>query len=298
MSGANIFAATCVSILLLAISAFAQDCPGDFHLQNYDGAGQVACPCFVVGEEAGVVLTAPAAHYPLEILKISVGWGSQFGGAPQSLEQSLHLYAGSLPNPGVPIFSLPGPALNDGFINQFNIEFTPGNKTIASGPFTVTLEFLNQNAGQVFAPSVVHDNTACQGGKNVVKAIPGGWGDACVLGVTGDWVMSVEYRCDGATDTHTLTSASGLLGVYPNPFMGESRIAFSLQTQSHTTLQVFDVSGRVVRTLIDRSYAAGPHSVTWQGNDAAGERVAPGIYFLRMVAGAESYTKKVVLRKQ
>ncbi|UCH82578.1 MAG: hypothetical protein JSW50_08810, partial [Candidatus Latescibacterota bacterium] len=62
------------------------------------------------------------------------------------------------------------------------------------GPFTVTLEFLNQNANDPFAPSMVHDGNGCQGGTNVVFAIPGGWADACLLGVTGDWVISVYYE--------------------------------------------------------------------------------------------------------
>ncbi len=170
-------------------------CPEEAPLRHYTGGGSVACPCFVAGEEAGVVLTAPVGHYPIEILKIRVGWGSVFGGTPAQIENAIHLYSGGLPNPGSPQFSLPGPLLNDGVINEFNIEFLPGNKIINSGPFTVTLDFLNTNSGNPFAPSVVHDGNGCQGGGlNVVKAIPGGWSDACLLGVTGDWVFEVVYR--------------------------------------------------------------------------------------------------------
>ncbi len=161
-------------------------------LQNYTGAGEVACPCFVPNEQAGAVFTLPANQYPIEIVRVGIGWGSAFGGTGQTIEQALHVYAGGLPNPGAPIFSLLGPVLNDGFINEFNID--PANVTIASGPFTVTLEFLNDNAGDIFAPSVVHDNNGCQAGKNVVFAIPGGWTNACALGVAGDWVFYVTYR--------------------------------------------------------------------------------------------------------
>src|SRR5262245_63721763 len=49
-------------------------------------------PCFAPGEQAGVVFTAPAAHYPLEILRVGIAWGSQSGGAPSSLEQAIHIY--------------------------------------------------------------------------------------------------------------------------------------------------------------------------------------------------------------
>jgi hypothetical protein len=136
----------------------------------------------------------PASEYPIEILKVGIGWGSQFGGSPQTLEQAIHIYQGGLPNPGTPIFSLVGPQMTDGFVNEFDIEFVAGNKIITSGPFTVTLEFLNQNAGNPFAGSVVHDGNGCQPGKNVVFASPGGWNDACPLGVTGDWLFYVKYR--------------------------------------------------------------------------------------------------------
>lgn len=289
-------------LLALAAPVLAQDCPGDHPLQNDNGAVLGVCPCFIVGEEAGVVLTAPAEHYPIEILSISITWSSQFGGAPQTLEQALHLYAGGLPDPGSPIFTLLGPQMTDGFINQFNIEPIPGDKTIASGPFTVTLEFANQNSGNIFAASVVYDTDGCQPGKNVIKAIPGGWSDACSEGVSGDWVMSVVYRCSTPTDAgesaeHTLTSGTGLLGATPNPFVSSSRIAFALRNPQHASLRVYDVRGRVVATLTDRLYGAGQHFVTWQGQGDAGDRVAPGAYFLRLEAGDRSFTQKIVVRK-
>jgi hypothetical protein len=171
-------------------SAFAQ-CT-EHTLQNWTGAGMVSCPCFVPGEQAGTVVDAPVGDYPIKILRIGIGWGSQFGGQPQVLEQAIHVYGAGLPNPGAPIYTLPGPQLTDGFINVFDVSAL--NWTVNSGPFTVTLEFLNQNAGDPFAPSVVHDGNGCQIGKNVVFAIPGGWNDACPLGVTGDWVFYVDYE--------------------------------------------------------------------------------------------------------
>ena len=163
-------------------------------LQSYTGAGQAVCPCFAPGEEAGAILNAPAAHYPIEILRIGIGWGSAFGGTFPSVERAIHVYGAGLPNPGAPIFSLPAPELNDGFINEFNIDPLPGEVIVSSGPFTVTLEFENSNGGDVFAPSMVHDGNGCQAGRNIVFASPGTWRDACSLGVTGDWVVYVIYR--------------------------------------------------------------------------------------------------------
>jgi hypothetical protein len=154
----------------------------------------VACPCFIPGEQAGAVFTLPPSVYPIEIMRVGIGWGSQFGGGGQTLEQAVHIYAGGLPNPGTPIFPLVGPQLTDGAINEFNLGVLPGEIVIDSGPFTVTLEFFNQTAGDPFAPTAVNDGNGCQSGKNVIYAIPGGWLNACSAGVTGDWIFYVKYR--------------------------------------------------------------------------------------------------------
>jgi hypothetical protein len=177
---------------LLPVSARAQCAETLF--QNYTGVGQVACPCFVAGEQAGAVFTLPPSVYPVEILRVGIGWVSQFGGSGQTVEQAVHIYAGGLPNPGTPVFSLLGPVLTDGAINEFNLAPLPGEIVIPSGPFTVTLEFFNTNVGDPFSPTVVNDGNGCQSGKNVIFAVPGGWLDACSAGVTGDWVFYVKYR--------------------------------------------------------------------------------------------------------
>lgn len=183
--------AAVVALAAMPRGAHAQ-CPQQ-HAQNYTGTGNGICPCFVAGERAGAVFTLPVDVYPVEILKVGIAWGSQFGGTGTTIEDAIHIYAAGLPNPGAPIFSLVGPVMTDGVINEFNLEPIPGEITIASGPFTVALEFNNANAGDIFAPSVLYDG-GCQSGKNVIFAIPGGWKNACTEGVPGDWLIYVKYR--------------------------------------------------------------------------------------------------------
>jgi hypothetical protein len=296
--------AAAVVILALAVvpeSASAQ-CAEEPPLHNYTGAGAVACPCFVPGEQAGAVLEAPAAHYPLEIVHIGVGWGSQFGGNPAQIEQAIHVYAGSLPNPGSPVFTLVGPQLNDGVINDFDIDPLPGEVTIASGPFTVTLEFFNSNAGDPFAPTVVHDGNGCQWGKNVVYAIPGGWNDACALGVTGDWVFYVIYKpClpTGVDDgPYVLSTAPAFLHMpRPNPFASSTQIEFVLERPGLADVSVFDVGGRRVAALAKESYPAGVHVVSWEGRDDGGGLLPSGIYFVRLRVGDYTSVRKILLAK-
>ncbi len=186
------FLASIVLAPTLALAGGVDPCPEVGPVQHWTGGGQISCACFVPGEELGAIFEADPSEYPIEVLRVGFGWGSQFGGAPQSLEQAIHLYDGALPNPGSPIFTLPGPVMNDGFINEFDISIVPGNKVINSGPFTVTLELAN--ASGIFNANPAHDGNGCQPGRNVVYDNFGAWHDACSLGVTGDWQVHVVYR--------------------------------------------------------------------------------------------------------
>ena len=281
---------------------WAQVCPEEPPLQNYTGGGSVVCPCFVDGEQAGAILDAPADHYPIEILRVGIGWGSQFGSAPQSLEEAIHIYAAGLPNPGTPVYSLLGPVLTDGVINEFDLEPLPGEITIDSGPFTVTLEFANSNAGDPSAPSMVHDGNGCQSGKNVVFAIPGGWYDACLLGVTGDWVVYVIYRqvnCGSGVEEELVGSGptAVLMKPQPNPFQHETHLGFALSSEEHVELSLYDVGGKRIDTLVDDVLAAGSHSAIWSGRAADGNPVAPGVYFARLRTETTVATRRVIFSR-
>jgi len=291
--------AVILATLLFSPHPSQAQCTPEPALQNYTGGGTVACPCFVPGEQAGSVFTAPAAHYPIEILRVGIAWGSAFGGAPNALEAAVHVYAAGLPNPGAPIFSLEGPQLQDGFINEFNLEPLPGEIVINAGVFTTTLEFQNSNAGDPFSPTVVHDGNGCQAGKNVVFAIPGGWSSACALGVTGDWVFHIVYKqvnCNVDVE-HELVSASQamLFAPRPNPARNGAELEFMLPADGPAAVAVFDLSGRRVAELASGWRTAGRHHVRWDGKDAGGARVAAGIYLVELAAGGTRSTRKLTI---
>jgi len=82
---------------------------------------------------------------------------------------------------------------------------------------------------------------------------------------------------------------------YPNPFNPNTTISFSLKESGMVTLHVFDVSGQLIRTLADKFYPAGTHSVIWNGRDSGGNRVASGVYFFRLTTGNYSKTRKMIL---
>lgn len=105
---------------------------------------------------------------------------------------------------------------------------------------------------------------------------------------------------DGKTSTPI---AFELSQNYPNPFNPSTTIKFTLPSPEDggstlsTTLKIYNVLGKVVRTLIDEPIAPGVHHKIWDGRDEEGNQVASGIYFYRLRAGALQDTKKMVLLK-
>jgi hypothetical protein len=83
----------------------------------------------------------------------------------------------------------------------------------------------------------------------------------------------------------------------PNPFNPTTAIRFSLGSRENVTLAVYDLGGRLVRTLASGSREIGSHTVTWDGRDNAGRPVSSGVYFYRLDAGKFSDTRKMVLLK-
>jgi hypothetical protein len=91
--------------------------------------------------------------------------------------------------------------------------------------------------------------------------------------------------------------AFALRGATPNPARTLAHIAFDLPAQAAVSLQVFDVSGRVVRTLAHSSMPAGAHVVAWDGRDANGRRAPAGVYLYRLrAAGFESTGRLTLVR--
>jgi hypothetical protein len=93
------------------------------------------------------------------------------------------------------------------------------------------------------------------------------------------------------------TSKLSLSQNAPNPFSSETTVRFALPNAGPVSLQVFDVSGRKVATLVDRTLDAGPHSVSWNGRDDSGSAVATGVYLVRLQSNGETVTGEMVRMK-
>jgi hypothetical protein len=88
-----------------------------------------------------------------------------------------------------------------------------------------------------------------------------------------------------------------VLSNYPNPFNPSTTIRFDLPTEGHVTLNIYDLTGRLVRVLAAGNEACGLHSVKWDGMNEAGALVAAGLYFCRLEYDNSSGEKQVLVQK-
>lgn len=129
-----------------------------------------------------------------------------------------------------------------------------------------------------------------------------------------DWEPGYWYKV-AALDIHDNVSGYALLGPseltgdddplpplrdyvaqnFPNPFNPSTTIRFGLREASPVSIRIYDVSGRLVRTLVESRFESGHHSIAWDGLDDAGGTVSSGIYFYRISSKDIDRTCKMVL---
>jgi FlgD Ig-like domain len=95
----------------------------------------------------------------------------------------------------------------------------------------------------------------------------------------------------GVPETYTLSQN------YPNPFNPTTTIHFSIANPTDVRIDVYDMIGQHVTSLINTQMSAGKYNITWNGQDKNGSRVASGMYLYRMVAGNFTMTKKMLMIK-
>ena len=93
----------------------------------------------------------------------------------------------------------------------------------------------------------------------------------------------------------TLPALAALRPNAPNPFARSTSIRFDLPQEAQTDLDVYDISGRLVRSLLHERFPAGSHVIVWDGIGADGQRVHDGVYFTRLKVGGEVRSRQIVL---
>lgn len=115
-------------------------------------------------------------------------------------------------------------------------------------------------------------------------------------------IGALDLGCDIITDVedgdnNSLPDTYQLSQNYPNPFNPTTRISYSLPKKSFVTITIYNILGRGIITLINKSVAAGHHDVIWDGKAENGREVSSGIYFYRLSADSFTANKKMLLLK-
>ena len=86
-----------------------------------------------------------------------------------------------------------------------------------------------------------------------------------------------------------------LFSLSPNPMRSQTTIRFELKAPLRATVAVFDVQGRLVRTLAEKQLGAGIHTLEWDGSSSTGATVSSGVYLVRLVSPEGAWTHRVTL---
>ena len=113
-----------------------------------------------------------------------------------------------------------------------------------------------------------------------------------LLSTLAGWSLALDVDPDQPS---SMPKGFNLKQNYPNPFNPETKIRFTLATGGHCSLEVYNVTGRKVATLVDEFLSAREHTVTWDGCDDNQQSLASGVYFYRLDAGDQRASRKMVL---
>jgi hypothetical protein len=144
----------------------------------------------------------------------------------------------------------------------------------------VTPTQLNSDSCEVVA-FIQSDRTSPSPAKRILQAAKIGVPTLQIVGINDRTEMPTKY---------------GLQQNYPNPFNAQTRIGFDTKG-GDVKLEVYNITGAKVTTLIDGVLQGGHHSIIWNGNDNMGTPVSSGVYFYRLVDQSGSQVRRMTLLK-
>jgi hypothetical protein len=174
-----------------------------------------------------------------------------------------------------------------------------GGSTVAAAEYSVGAAAAPAGSGTAmggtFGTTSVQASVAL-----VTDAVPTGTQTLWVRGrdAKGNWgaagALTVPSVSKGVVAVEEEVKVDFLATPSPNPFQGTTSVRFGLARAAHVRLELFDLAGRRVRTLVDGELAAGRHAAAWDGRDERGADVRAGIYFVRFAAPGRTLNARVV----
>ncbi len=111
----------------------------------------------------------------------------------------------------------------------------------------------------------------------------------------GHYRIDLRIATAVQSESKPTPASSNLNQNYPNPFNPSTIISYSLATAGHTTIEIYNILGHRVITLLDNWQDAGHHSIQWDARDESARGVAAGVYFYRLISGHFVDTRKMSL---
>ncbi len=119
-------------------------------------------------------------------------------------------------------------------------------------------------------------------------------------GLTGTFnIFLNEAASDLETteDLNVLSKGFSLKSIYPNPFNGTGNIKFFIQDKGYVDISIYNINGKWISTLIQKSLSSGDHNVIWHGTDFLGNPVSSGSYIVVMKYFNSFKTEKIIFSK-
>lgn len=146
-----------------------------------------------------------------------------------------------------------------------------------------------QTAGKVLS---TYDNSNQRMTSQVTQTLIGN----DLVNSTRTWYSYEGLQLSAESDTGIPTDFE--LGQnFPNPFNPSTTITFDLSEEANVKILIYDMTGRLIRELVDQSMTIGSKTINWDGKDDAGNSVSGGVYLYNLQAGDYNQTKKMVLMK-
>ncbi len=220
------------------------------------------------------------------------------------------------------ILARPGGDFAGPIVVAGSVTFTP-NPVTQPAPVSITASLTDTTSGGSLIAAAEYSIGASPAAAGSGTALSGAFNTASSLALTGSvptsslacatcqlWVRGQDSAGNwGPALATPFVVRAGIVGIgdplggparfdlaqnMPNPFAPLTTIRFSLAEAGVAQLRVFDVNGKLVRTLYSASLPAGPHAAKWDGRDDHGRRVPGGVYFYRLDAPGNSATKKLM----
>ncbi len=188
------------------------------------------------------------------------------------------------------------------------VEAAPADQDLlkSTGGETPLFSSLANEAGQVSIANAVVNASEVSGGGDIVRLtfrVLQEFAENARFEIAEGLVFDPQQLSNpavvaGVLDVQTTPTEFALLQNFPNPFNPETTIGYELAESADVTLQIYNVVGQVVRTLIAAEpQAAGRYQMRWDGMDDRGVSVSSGVYFYRISAGEFQTVRKLMLLK-